>query len=205
MPIRIPIWCCGVLVAVVLLPAWAGCKQKPQENSVERMISATREVHDAGEVRNSVLPLFSRYRTSEAIPETDIPPEITSLPLFANRPTPVEVLWTGSSSNGLMFVTGGGFGHCGVVVTRSVDDQDILRLHGRKLSPWDSEGVGTGKRGNVKGSCEGVGPGKRGNGLTEGEMWPKLARNGARATHRVSRGGVPRDGPWQPGAEDLRR
>ena len=86
-----------------------------------------------------MLPLFSADRAST----NALPKELTSLPIFADEPKGIVESYPLGNTNILSFVIGSGFGHWGVVVCRSEQEQKQLigdDWFKPRLTPW-AEGV----------------------------------------------------------------
>jgi hypothetical protein len=123
----------GLSVAILAF----GCQPTPESKHFKQSVRVARESCDASTVRDAVLPLFVRFTPDAEIPGSEIPSTVASLPFFQKATNAIEVLWTGESSPALMFITGGGFGHHGVVVCSDENDPDVPRLLGDKLILWD--------------------------------------------------------------------
>ena len=114
----------------------------------EKMVAETKLSFRASDIRAAVRPLFSKYRLSDhkgfnfpmEIPTNEIPKEITSLPIFSEG---LEYLSGGSINahpNVLSFVTGGGFGHWGIVICEEPDPAKY-NFHGDKRFILWEDGV----------------------------------------------------------------
>jgi len=126
-----------LLAAVAFLSIECGCGESSIEKALNKMMAETKSQSSAAEIRAAALPLFS-YGSSNAIPISALPREITSLPIFA--PEGASDMYVGrvrGDSNALMFITGSGFGHWGMVVCQTEDDRKVRADFGKRLIPWE--------------------------------------------------------------------
>jgi hypothetical protein len=119
----------------LLLVFNAGCGPSESDKKFEAMMEASKRQYSSSEVRTAVLPLFSTYY-DRTIPNNQLPKEITSLALFAEDPKYILSGPLGTNSDALIFMTGSGFGHWGIVIFRFEDDQRITEWHRKRLIPW---------------------------------------------------------------------
>ena len=91
-----------------------------------RMIEQTKKEAQPAIVKKAALPLFSLADTN--LTSTNLPKEITSLPLFSGDPRDIDC-WH-ITTNALMFSTGGGFGHWGLIICQGKPQlEDTQGLH----------------------------------------------------------------------------
>lgn len=120
------------LTGLLLIVSLSGCDQ-PQDKLIKETLSKS----DPAQVRAAVLPLFTKYQNIDAdtngsgqlIPESDIPNALKSLPIFdslsINDPQYIINSWANDSRTALIFATGGGFGHWGIVVCHDENDREF--------------------------------------------------------------------------------
>ena len=90
------------------------------------MIEETKKQAQPAIVKKAALPLFSLADTN--LTSTNLPKEITSLPLFSGGPQHIDC-WR-LTTNALIFSTGGGFGHWGLIVCQGKPQlEDTQGLH----------------------------------------------------------------------------
>lgn len=90
------------------------------------MIDKTKKEAQPAMVKKAALPLFSLADTN--LTRTNLPKEITSLPLFSGDPQDIECWHV--TTNALIFSTGGGFGHWGLVICQGKPQpEDTQTLH----------------------------------------------------------------------------
>jgi hypothetical protein len=121
-----------VLILVLPLFLFSGCGPSPEMLGVEQ----TRKEVKAADVKTAALPLFS-YPVGEDISVTNLPTEITSLPLFENAGAPPHIDCRRVGTNTLFFATGSGFGHWGLIIHHpEVDPEATKSLHAT-IIPWE--------------------------------------------------------------------
>jgi hypothetical protein len=103
------------------------------KSDFNRMVESTKSQCKASEVKEAALPLFSSYSYYTNNP---LPARITSLPIFADDTNDIQMLSL-QSTNVFMFITGGGFGHWGIIVSRFNDDRGISQWHRDRMMPWE--------------------------------------------------------------------
>jgi hypothetical protein len=119
------------LLSLFLVVSLPGCSQ-PQD----KLIKETLAQSDPAQVRAAVLPLFAKYHDKtdmngygQIIPDSDIPKEVKSLPLLqsliTNAPQYILDGWANTNRSALLFATGGGFGHWGIVVCLEENDREF--------------------------------------------------------------------------------
>lgn len=108
-------WVRWLLVAAITWIA-CGCQQSAELREYGRRIESTKANFKSSDVWGATKPLFVKFKPNSDIPQSDIPKEIVSLPFFPEGTNGLRVLWSGSETNGLMFVTGEGFRHYGIVI-----------------------------------------------------------------------------------------
>src|SRR3990172_9210888 len=131
------------IFVVPLLVLGCGCGPSPGWKHFNQKIELTKRQHAASEVRTAVLPLFAMYSYGDnrAFPRSELPKELTSLPLFAPEGARgMDVGWVMEDPNSLMFTVGSGFGHWGIVVCRDPDDRKVHEVLGGHLVQW-GEGI----------------------------------------------------------------
>src|SRR5262245_32266383 len=92
---------CGPALLTLLL---CGC-----HSYVDPLIDKTKSQAKAADIKAAALPLFALTNVSA----TNLPKQITSLPLFNNDP---DIQSWFMQTNILVLSTGGGFGHWGLVI-----------------------------------------------------------------------------------------
>jgi hypothetical protein len=91
-----------------------------------RMIDQTMKEAKPAMVKKAALPLFWLADTN--FTSNNLPKEITSLPLFSGDPQNIQC-WH-QTTNALIFYTGGGFGHWGLVICQGKPQlEDTQTLH----------------------------------------------------------------------------
>jgi hypothetical protein len=90
------------------------------------MIDQTMKEAKPAMVKKAALPLFWLADTN--FTSNNLPKEITSLPLFSGDPQNIQC-WH-QTTNALIFYTGGGFGHWGLVICQGKPQlEDTQTLH----------------------------------------------------------------------------
>jgi hypothetical protein len=127
--------------SAAIVMALFGCGPSEEESRFRHLEEQAKRQYTPSEIRTAVEPLFVKYAfyTSNRwnppeIASNDIPGEIRSLSLFSDHPETLSG-WR-CSSDALMFQTGGGFGHWGVVVYSDTNHV----VHDRRYDRW-GEGV----------------------------------------------------------------
>jgi hypothetical protein len=125
---------CWMTVAslVVLLFVMFGCGPSGFQKHLYQLRVDTKKQHKVADVQAALVPFFSDQRMLT----NQLPKEITSLPIFADDPTNIEVCTT-ESTNVLLFYIGGGFGHWGLIVARPGHDREISSWHRDRATPWE--------------------------------------------------------------------
>jgi phosphatidylethanolamine-binding protein (PEBP) family uncharacterized protein len=126
------------LFVTTVLVVLCGCGQSAAEREFQQMIEQTKQRYKASDIKTAVTPLFSKYQQNGKISFSDLPKEITSLPLFVEDPKDIQIWTTRSESDALVFATGGGFGHWGIVVCRLEKDRKVEETMGYRLTSWES-------------------------------------------------------------------
>jgi hypothetical protein len=115
--------CLAIIVFVV------GCGHSEEGLRFHEMCKDIPKKYNSDDIRKAVLPLFVEYKKhpslagGSGILDSDVPKEIRSLPLFSDAPW-IDTSWIGETNEGLMFVTGSGFGHWGVIVYQNKNQRD---------------------------------------------------------------------------------
>jgi hypothetical protein len=122
-----------VLCFAGLLLLFSGCFKSDWEKNYEREVELTKSQCKAPEVKAAALPLFALYDSTNKIV---LPAQITSLPIFAADTNDIQMLSL-QSTNAFMFITGGGFGHWGIIVSRFDNDREISQWHRNRITPWE--------------------------------------------------------------------
>ena len=120
--------CYGILCAGLILNV-VGCHVMHNNDPLTQFVrhisqtmEDTKKQNKAADVQSVTIPFFLAYQRTftngtdefERYVDFNKPPkEITSLPIFGEDPSNVQV-WTTSNSNELLFVIGSGFGHWGI-------------------------------------------------------------------------------------------
>ena len=124
----------GLCLAVLV----AGCGASTPDgfDVFAKNMAATKEQFDAARVKQAVQPLFSQ--SFSEIRSTNLPPEVTSLPLFAGAVRDLYCYHV--TTNSLMFACGGAFGQWGLIVSQSDDSAVTNSLSRAVATPW-SHGI----------------------------------------------------------------
>jgi hypothetical protein len=125
-----------LIVSVLIFGS--GCNETSEMKAYELKVKMTKVEVKSSEVASAVHSLLTNYKAGGDIPDSKLPPLITRLPVFSYGTNDVTAIWNGECTNALMFVTGGGFGHWGVVVcpTNDPQRQRMVSRYGRKLEAW---------------------------------------------------------------------
>jgi len=118
---------------LVLICVGFGCAPSEFQKHLYQLKDDTKKEHRAADVQAALDPLFSDYRMLT----NQLPIAVTSLPIFSDNPTNIEVCLTGESPNVLMLFIGGGFGHWGLIVARAGHEQEISQWHQDRMTPWE--------------------------------------------------------------------
>jgi hypothetical protein len=123
-------------VAVVcLVSMWisvVGCGPSAETLAFQTAIAKTKANYRSADVRSVALSLYGRTD----IPENAIPKTITSLPVFRSA-APADISGIVLNTNAIMFYTGSGFGHWGIVLCKNPLDETVPKSYGKKVTPWD--------------------------------------------------------------------
>ena len=116
----------------------AGCGvSKPDGFALfDKNMASTKEQFDAAKVKQATLTLFSQNFTE--IWSNSLPPEVTSLPLFAGDVRDLHCYR--ATTNSLIFACGGAFGEWGLIVSQSDDSSVTNSLSHAVATPW-SHGI----------------------------------------------------------------
>ncbi len=95
------------------------------------MLESTKKQHRAADVRAAALPLLALGDIHYGA----LPTEITSLPIFALSRENIDS-WH-ITTNALIFTTGSGFGHWGIVVCRAGSEREATNSLHAVVIPWD--------------------------------------------------------------------
>lgn len=109
-----------------------GCGPSDFQQHLARLSDDTKKQHKASDIQAALVPFFGDERNLT----NQLPQEIASLPIFADDPTNISVLRT-ESTNVLILVIGGGFGHWGLIVARPGHDKEISSWHRARATPWE--------------------------------------------------------------------
>jgi hypothetical protein len=126
---------CWMIMALLLMLLFAGfgCEPSDFQKHLYQLRDDTKKQAKASDVQTALVPFFSDGRMlTNRLPKT-----ITSLPIFADDSTNIDVSLTGESTNVLMLFIGGGFGHWGLIVARPGHDQEISSWHRDRMTPWE--------------------------------------------------------------------
>ena len=127
----------GVLaVAVRILVAGCGASTPDGFDLFPQNIASTKAQFDAAKVKQAIMPLFSQR--FEEIQSTNLPTEITSLPIFARDVR--DLYCYHCTTNSLIFCCGGPFGQWGLIVSQSDDLAVTNSLSQAVATPW-SHGI----------------------------------------------------------------
>jgi hypothetical protein len=118
-----------VIFAGTFVMLISGCS-KPGD--FDRIFDGTKKQAHPAVVRQAALPLFSLADTN--LTSGNLPKEITSLPLFAGDPHYIQC-WH-RTTNALIFATGGGFGHWGLVICNGNPQPDDTNGLHAFIRPW---------------------------------------------------------------------
>ncbi len=120
----VPVFIC-LLWAITFNLGWFEWGWSLNDATVQ-MIDKTKKQAEPAVVKKAALPLFSLADTN--LTSSSLPKEITSLPLFAGDPKDIGC-WH-NTTNSLIFMTGGGFGHWGLIICRGQPQlEDTQTLH----------------------------------------------------------------------------
>ena len=119
-----------VIFAGVFVILISGCG--PTE--FDKMVAKTKQQAQPATVRQAALPLFSLTE----IKSSGLPKEIVSLPLFDGDWQDMEC--SHLTTNALMVMTGGGFGHWGLIICKDKPQTDDTNGLHAIVTPW-SDGV----------------------------------------------------------------
>jgi hypothetical protein len=131
------------LLAGFLLVLLCGCEPSATREFNEK-VARTKAQCRASDVRTAVVPLFST-NTSDELRGSAVPQEVRALPIFASPEEKDAIMgfwtWDGADPRGAAhFLTGSGFGHWGIAVSRLPDSPAATNgIHGAAV-PW-GEGV----------------------------------------------------------------
>lgn len=130
-------WSIAFLVASAALMG-SGCSKTHEMKQYELNVKMTKDGVKSSEIASAVHSLLKKYPSGVDIPDSEIPSSITGLPVFSHHTNDVTAIWNGECTNAVMFVTGGGFGHWGIVVcpTNDPQQQRMVFRYGRKLEAW---------------------------------------------------------------------
>jgi hypothetical protein len=127
--------CLAIIVFVV------GCGHSDTQLKILEMCKETTQKYNPADIRKSVLPLFVKYKHpyengGQVVPIDEIPNVIKSLPFYSGDTNWIETSWVGTDGQGLMFVTGSGDGHWGIIVCKNESDLRIGVGSRYGTTPW---------------------------------------------------------------------
>lgn len=117
-----------------------GCRPNSDGLRIQSGIHATERQVQVDQVRAAAFPIFEKHlHPNQSIPSGDIPAIIASLPVFLGTPR-TNIDGFVCDHGELMFMTGGGFGHWGIVISSNMSDVKPEEFDKNKLTIW-SNGV----------------------------------------------------------------
>jgi len=125
----------STLPLLVVMLECVGCGPSEFQKDFQQWQVDTKTEHKAADVQIALSPFFAENGTLT----NRLPDRITSLPIFAEDPTGVEVARS-DCADGLLLLIGSGFGHWGLLVVRPEDEDDICGWHRARATPW-ADGV----------------------------------------------------------------
>ena len=107
-----------------------GCGPSETQRKILEWNKEITKKNNSADIRKVVLPLFAKYKYpydsgGQVVPIDEIPNVIKSLPFYSGDTNWIETWWAGTDDRGLMFVTGSGDGHWGIIVCRNESDPGI--------------------------------------------------------------------------------
>ena len=126
---------------IVIIVSFVGCGHSKEGLRFQEMCKDIPKNFNSADIRKAVSPLFSKYKFPHyldggVVPVDEIPNEIKSLPFFSGDTNWIETGWVGTDGRGLIFVTGSGFGHWGIIVAKDEADPRINVGSGYGTTPW---------------------------------------------------------------------
>jgi|ERR1035441_2377645 hypothetical protein len=106
----------------------SGCKP----NDFDQTFGDTKKRSQSTAVRQAALPLFSLADTN--FTKSSLPKEITSLPLFAEDTEDIQCWHV--TTNALIFMTGAGFKHWGLLVCKATPRPEDIKAAGDYRELW---------------------------------------------------------------------
>jgi len=130
----------GLVVGLGLIGIFVvGCGPSSEELKFEDSIAKTKKEFRLLDVSTAVMPLYAKYNhfdsDKDEIPTNEIPKIIFSLPVFQGAP-PEYIRAFALHTNELMFMTGSGFGHWGVIVCNDATNNDLAKAYGNRVTLW---------------------------------------------------------------------
>jgi tRNA-binding EMAP/Myf-like protein len=119
----------GMILCLVIIFFIVGCGHSDEYVKFHKMCKDIPKKYNSDDIRKAVLPLFVEYKRhpllagGSGILDSDVPKEIKSLPFFPDAHW-IDTSWIDNTNEGLMFVTGGGFGHFGIIVYQNKNHRD---------------------------------------------------------------------------------
>ena len=118
-------------LTLLLMLACVGCGPSAFQKHLSQLQSETKQKHKATDIQAALAPFFA----DEHMLTNRLPEAVTSLPVFADDHTGVEVV-RADCPNVLLLYIGGGFGHWGLLVARPGHDKDICDWHRARATLW---------------------------------------------------------------------
>jgi hypothetical protein len=116
------------------------CGPSAGEVEFRAEIAKTKKAVRIADIRAAVMPLYVKYNSPaaghEMIPYEEIPKVIFSLPFFVSGEPTNYILAYACETNALMFATGSGFGHWGIIVCKDANDKSVANGYGNEVTLW---------------------------------------------------------------------
>lgn len=118
---------------IVVLIFGFGCGPSNWGLHLRKLSEETKRTTNASAIQTQLTSFFANEQSLT----NPLPKEITSLPIFSDDPTNIEVNYCGAGTNVLMLHIGGGFGHWGLLIAKPGHDSEISQWHRERIKPWD--------------------------------------------------------------------
>jgi len=125
-----------------------GCGPSREELEFHAEIAKTMKEYRISEIKAAAIPLFAKYKYTEygytngndkLIPYDEIPKVISSLPFFVSGEPTNYIIASALDTNTIIFMTGSGFGHWGIIVCKDEQNKRVVKAakrDGDELTLW---------------------------------------------------------------------
>jgi hypothetical protein len=134
-----------IIYLSALIIALSGCGPSDADNKFIDQVEQTKQQSKIYEIKAATIPFALKHHPREIIPSKEVPGQISALPILSEAAGEVEAIFLTedkTGTNAVMFEIGSGFGHWGIIVCPS-DNEDCRKARSGlagTVIPWQ-EGV----------------------------------------------------------------